>query len=111
MPLSALARFRPSYEAPGGGAPVPLLPRESFVSGNLMISIVKGVFPITADVLTQILRPHGELLRIVVFHRFGVQALVEYASAQQAYAAAAALHCKDIYDGCCGLRIMPGKGS
>lgn len=111
MSVSALQRFRPSFEAPGGGAPTPLLPREAFISGNLMISIVKGVFPITVDVLTQILRPHGELLRVVIFHRFGVQSLVEFAAAEQAYAAAAALHGKDIYDGCCGLRIMPGKGT
>jgi len=81
------------------------------MSSNLMISIFKGVFPITAEVMTQVLRPHGELLRVVVFHRYGVQALVEFAKPEQAYAAAAALHGKDIYDGCCGLRIMPARGS
>ncbi|XP_054874560.1 heterogeneous nuclear ribonucleoprotein L-like isoform X4 [Amphiprion ocellaris] len=57
------------------------------------------------DVLYTVCNPIGSVLRIVIFKRNGIQAMVEFESIQCAQKAKAALNGADIYAGCCTLKI------
>ncbi|XP_041866155.1 heterogeneous nuclear ribonucleoprotein L-like [Melanotaenia boesemani] len=76
-------------------------------SGNkvLLLSIQNPLYPITTDVLYTVCNPIGSVLRIVIFKRNGIQAMVEFESVQSAQKAKAALNGADIYAGCCTLKI------
>ncbi|XP_041108100.1 heterogeneous nuclear ribonucleoprotein L-like isoform X2 [Polyodon spathula] len=76
-------------------------------SGNkvLLLSIQNPLYPITTDVLYTVCNPTGNVLRIVIFKRNGIQAMVEFESVQSAQKAKAALNGADIYAGCCTLKI------
>ncbi|KAM4614794.1 heterogeneous nuclear ribonucleoprotein L-like [Polymixia lowei] len=76
-------------------------------SGNkvLLLSIQNPLYPITTDVLYTVCNPMGSVLRIVIFKRNGIQAMVEFESVQCAQKAKAALNGADIYAGCCTLKI------
>jgi hnRNP-L/PTB/hephaestus splicing factor len=76
----------------------------------LLISIQHAIHPISVDVLEKILRPYGDLLRVVVFEKErGVQALAEFRFPQEAEAALVALQGREIYDRCCRLSIIVSK--
>uniref|UniRef100_A0A673JH36 Heterogeneous nuclear ribonucleoprotein L-like n=1 Tax=Sinocyclocheilus rhinocerous TaxID=307959 RepID=A0A673JH36_9TELE len=81
-------------------------------SGNkvLLLSIQNPLYPITTDVLYTVCNPIGSVLRIVIFKRNGIQAMVEYPSAN-AQKAKAALNGADIYAGCCTLKIEYARPS
>uniref|UniRef100_A0A8C9WH47 Heteroous nuclear ribonucleoprotein L like n=1 Tax=Scleropages formosus TaxID=113540 RepID=A0A8C9WH47_SCLFO len=72
-------------------------------SGNkvLLLSIQNPLYPITTEVLYTVCNPIGNVLRIVIFKRNGIQAM----SVQSAQKAKAALNGADIYAGCCTLKI------
>nr|XP_046233072.1 heterogeneous nuclear ribonucleoprotein L-like isoform X2 [Scatophagus argus] len=76
-------------------------------SGNkvLLLSIQNPLYPITTDVLHAVCNPVGNVLRIVIFKRSGVQAMVEFESVADAQKAKLALNGADIYAGCCTLKI------
>nr|XP_049707482.1 heterogeneous nuclear ribonucleoprotein L-like isoform X4 [Helicoverpa armigera] len=61
------------------------------------------------DVIHTISAPHGQVQRIVVFKKNGVQAMVEFESVESATRAKEALHGCDIYSGCCTLKIEFAK--
>ncbi|XP_064879192.1 heterogeneous nuclear ribonucleoprotein L-like isoform X1 [Oncorhynchus nerka] len=76
-------------------------------SGNkvLLLSIQNPLYPITTDVLYTVCNPIGSVMRIVIFKRNGIQAMVEFESVECAQKAKAALNGADIYAGCCTLKI------
>ncbi|KAK1171606.1 heterogeneous nuclear ribonucleoprotein L-like isoform X1 [Acipenser oxyrinchus oxyrinchus] len=83
-------------------------------SGNnvLLLSVQNPLYPITTDVLYTVCNPTGNVLRIVIFKRNGIQAMVEYPfrsiqvlTGNVAQKAKAALNGADIYVGCCTLKI------
>ncbi|XP_006806879.1 heterogeneous nuclear ribonucleoprotein L-like [Neolamprologus brichardi] len=76
-------------------------------SGNkvLLLSIQNPRYPITTDVLYTVCNPVGNVLRIVIFKRNGIQAMVEFESVKDAQKAKLALNGADIYAGCCTLKI------
>uniref|UniRef100_A0A3B5B3I7 Heterogeneous nuclear ribonucleoprotein L-like n=1 Tax=Stegastes partitus TaxID=144197 RepID=A0A3B5B3I7_9TELE len=76
-------------------------------SGNkvLLLSIQNPLYPITTDVLYTVCNPVGNVLRIVIFKRNGIQAMVEYPDLEDAQKAKLALNGADIYAGCCTLKI------
>ncbi|KAM6956743.1 heterogeneous nuclear ribonucleoprotein L-like [Aplochiton taeniatus] len=76
-------------------------------SGNkvLLLSIQNPLYPITTDVLYTVCNPIGSVMRIVIFKRNGIQAMVEFESIQCAQKAKSALNGADIYAGCCTLKI------
>ncbi|XP_054865607.1 heterogeneous nuclear ribonucleoprotein L-like isoform X1 [Amphiprion ocellaris] len=76
-------------------------------SGNkvLLLSIQNPLYPITTDVLYTVCNPVGNVLRIVIFKRNGIQAMVEFESVEDAQKAKLALNGADIYAGCCTLKI------
>ncbi|XP_041959514.1 heterogeneous nuclear ribonucleoprotein L-like [Alosa pseudoharengus] len=82
-------------------------------SGNkvLLLSIQNPLYPITTDVLYTVCNPIGNVLRIVIFKRNGIQAMVEFESIQNAQRAKAALNGADIYAGCCTLKIEYARPS
>lgn len=71
----------------------------------LLFTIINPMYPITVDVLHTISQPSGQVLRIVIFKKNGVQAMVEFDSIESAIRAKEALNGADIYSGCCTLKI------
>ncbi|XP_033125948.1 heterogeneous nuclear ribonucleoprotein L-like isoform X2 [Anneissia japonica] len=71
----------------------------------LLFTILNPRYPITTDVLHSICKGYGEVLRIVVFKKNGVQAMVEFDTIPSATAALQNLNGCDVYSGCCSLRI------
>lgn len=63
------------------------------------------LFVYLQDVLHKICNPHGQVLRIVIFKKNGVQAMVEFDSLDAATRARENLNGADIYAGCCTLKI------
>ncbi|XP_030589618.1 heterogeneous nuclear ribonucleoprotein L-like isoform X2 [Archocentrus centrarchus] len=82
-------------------------------SGNkvLLLSIQNPLYPITTDVLYTVCNPVGNVLRIVIFKRNGIQAMVEFESVDDAQKAKLALNGADIYAGCCTLKIEYARPS
>ncbi|XP_031157029.1 heterogeneous nuclear ribonucleoprotein L-like isoform X1 [Sander lucioperca] len=76
-------------------------------SGNkvLLLSIQNPLYPITTDVLYNVCNPIVNVVRIVIFKRNGIQAMVEFGSMEDAQKAKLALNGADIYSGCCTLKI------
>lgn len=77
----------------------------------LLFTVLNPMYPITTDVLHTISSSHGSVLRIVVFKKHGVQAMVEFDSIESAKRAKENLHGADIYSGCCTLKIDFAKPS
>eukprot|EP00026_Physarum_polycephalum_P005266 Phypoly_transcript_05297.p1 GENE.Phypoly_transcript_05297~~Phypoly_transcript_05297.p1 ORF type:complete len:578 (+),score=90.96 Phypoly_transcript_05297:60-1736(+) len=71
----------------------------------LLCTILNPIYNITVDVIHAIMSPYGNVLRIVVFNKNGVQSLVEFQDANSAVQAYTALDGKDIYAGSCTLKI------
>lgn len=72
----------------------------------LLCSINNPIYPITVEVMHTIMSPYGAVNRVVIFTKRGVQAMVEFADPTHAARAQAALDGKEIYDGCCQLKIV-----
>uniref|UniRef100_A0A1B6DH03 RRM domain-containing protein n=1 Tax=Clastoptera arizonana TaxID=38151 RepID=A0A1B6DH03_9HEMI len=75
----------------------------------LLFTIINPMYPITVDVLHTICSPIGQVLRIVIFKKNGVQAMVEFDSIETAKRAKENLNGADIYSGCCTLKIEFSK--
>ncbi|KAM8772763.1 heterogeneous nuclear ribonucleoprotein L-like isoform 2-T2 [Acanthopagrus schlegelii] len=71
----------------------------------LLLSVQNPLYPITTDVLYNVCNPLGNVLRIVIFKRNGIQAMVEFESVEDAQKAKLSLNGADIYAGCCTLKI------
>ncbi|XP_025425820.1 heterogeneous nuclear ribonucleoprotein L-like [Sipha flava] len=77
----------------------------------LLLTITKVTYPINTDVIHTISKDHGNVLRIVIFRKRGVQAMVEYEEVDQAVRAKQLMDGADIYQGCCTLRVEYAKPS
>ena len=77
----------------------------------LCFTIMNSLYPITTDIISQICRPCGTVLRICIIRRRGVQALVEFDSMLSAMRAKASLNGADIYQGCCTVKINYAKNA
>ncbi|XP_065160499.1 heterogeneous nuclear ribonucleoprotein L isoform X2 [Atheta coriaria] len=71
----------------------------------LLFTIINPMYPITVDVLHTICQSSGNVLRIVIFKKNGVQAMVEFDGVDSAVRAKETLNGADIYSGCCTLKI------
>ncbi|XP_008191778.1 heterogeneous nuclear ribonucleoprotein L isoform X1 [Tribolium castaneum] len=78
---------------------------ESKPNHVLLFTIINPMYPITVDVLHTICQASGQVLRIVIFKKNGVQAMVEFDSVESAVRAKETLNGADIYSGCCTLKI------
>lgn len=75
----------------------------------ILMTIINPAYPITVDVIHTICQPYGNVLRIVIFKKNGVQCMVEYETVDSATRARDALQGADIYSGCCTLRVEYAK--
>ncbi|XP_077537027.1 heterogeneous nuclear ribonucleoprotein L-like isoform X4 [Haemaphysalis longicornis] len=75
----------------------------------LLMTILNPAYPITVDVIHTICTPSGKVLRIVIFKKNGVQAMVEFDGVEAAVRAKKSLNGADIYSGCCTLKIEYAK--
>lgn len=82
---------------------------EEKVNHVLLMTVLNPAYPITVDVIHTICSPNGQVLRIVIFKKNGVQAMVEFDSIESAKRAKQSLHGADIYSGCCTLKIEYAK--
>ncbi|XP_077261644.1 heterogeneous nuclear ribonucleoprotein L isoform X3 [Temnothorax americanus] len=91
----------------GGYGDEPRRKREDNNKPNhvLLFTIINPVYPITVEVLHTISAPSGQVQRIVIFKKNGVQAMVEFDTVESATRAKETLHGADIYSGCCTLKI------
>ena len=74
-----------------------------------VFSVLNPTYPITCEVLNTICSPIGSVLRIVIFKKNGVQAMVEFDTVETAKSAKENLHGCDIYSGCCTLKVEFAK--
>ena len=84
-------------------------PIEEAPNHVLLYTVLNPAFPITCDVLHTISNPFGKVLRIVIFRKNGIQAMLEFDSIESAQRAKTNLHGCDIYSGCCTLKIEFAK--
>jgi len=75
----------------------------------LLFTILNPQYAITTDVIHKITGPYGQVQRIVIFKKNGVQAMVEFDSVDSAQRAKQSLNGADIYSGCCTLKIEYAK--
>ncbi|XP_005106832.2 heterogeneous nuclear ribonucleoprotein L isoform X2 [Aplysia californica] len=75
----------------------------------LLFTILNPQYPITVDVIHKINGPYGQVQRIVIFKKNGVQAMVEFDNVESAKRAKQYLNGADIYSGCCTLKIEYAK--
>ncbi|KAK7103356.1 hypothetical protein V1264_018272 [Littorina saxatilis] len=77
----------------------------------LLFTILNPQYPITVDVMHTICSPYGQVLRIVIFKKNGVQTMVEFDNIESAKRAKQSLNGADVYSGCCTLKIEYAKPS
>ncbi|KAK7507044.1 hypothetical protein BaRGS_00001895 [Batillaria attramentaria] len=77
----------------------------------LLFTILNPQYPITVDVMHTICSPYGQVLRIVIFKKNGVQTMVEFDNVESAKRAKQSLNGADVYSGCCTLKIEYAKPS
>ncbi|VAH07785.1 unnamed protein product [Triticum turgidum subsp. durum] len=81
--------------------------QESEPNRILLATVHHVLYPITVEILHQVFKAYGYVEKIVKFQKSaGFQALIQYQSRHEAVEALAALHGRNIYDGCCQLDIQ-----
>jgi len=75
----------------------------------VLFTIRKPMYPITVDVMHTICKPHGRVLRIVIFRKSVLQSMVEFEDSKAAAAALRELNGQDIYSGCCTIKAEYAK--
>ena len=76
----------------------------------LLLTIINVIHPVNVDTIKKICeQQNAEVQRIVIFHKNGLQALVEFKTIEDASRIQQALNGCDIYPGCCTLKIEFSK--
>jgi RNA recognition motif-containing protein len=79
-------------------------------SPTLIFAISNVMIPVTLDNIYSICKPYGEVQKIITFNKGpDFQALVQFASPDQAANARAFLDDKDLFQGCCHIRVSFSK--
>ncbi|XP_057295132.1 heterogeneous nuclear ribonucleoprotein L-like isoform X1 [Hydractinia symbiolongicarpus] len=71
----------------------------------LLFTIINAIHPVNVETVKKICLQHAEVQRIVIFHKNGLQALVEFLTIDDAQRVQQALNGCDIFAGCCTLKI------
>lgn len=72
----------------------------------LLVTVLNPAVPVTLDNIHQIFKPYGEVLKIITFQKNqSFQALVQMSSVEAATNAKLFLEGKDMFQGCCHLKI------
>nr|XP_022315358.1 heterogeneous nuclear ribonucleoprotein L-like [Crassostrea virginica]XP_022315359.1 heterogeneous nuclear ribonucleoprotein L-like [Crassostrea virginica] len=75
----------------------------------LLFTVLNPQYPVTVDIMHTICSPYGQVLRIVIFRKSGVQSMVEFDDVESAKRAKQALNGADIYSDCNTLKIEYAK--
>lgn len=75
----------------------------------LLLTVLNANYPVNVEIIYKVCSPAGKVLRIVLFGRGIVQAMVEFDSVETASRARESLHGCDIYSGCCTLKVEYAK--
>ncbi|KAF8560764.1 hypothetical protein P879_07996 [Paragonimus westermani] len=78
---------------------------ESMENNVLLYTIYNSRYPITIDVVQKITSPFATVVRIVMFRKAHVQAMVELKTSADARLVKRNLNGADIYSGCCTLKV------
>jgi hypothetical protein len=100
-------QFSNRNEVEGGNEPGMAPAAATPASGTIIIIAISEVtVPVSLDNIYQITKPYGDVLKIITFTKeANFQALVQYGTAAQANDARAYLDGKDLFQGCCHLRV------
>lgn len=72
----------------------------------ILITVVNVNLPVSLDNIYQICKPYGDIMKIITFtKRLDYQALVEFGSVESAFNAKLNLEGKDLFQGCCHIRV------
>ncbi|KAJ8044329.1 Heterogeneous nuclear ribonucleoprotein L [Holothuria leucospilota] len=71
----------------------------------ILITVTFPKYPIDVHVIQKVTEKFGNVLRVVMIRKNGVQAMVEYPFIEGATEAKVKLNGRDIYSGCCTLKI------
>ncbi|XP_043062877.1 heterogeneous nuclear ribonucleoprotein L isoform X20 [Drosophila yakuba] len=111
MPYNGASNGSGASGAGGGGATIVVTegPQNKKIRTGVQQPGENDVHMHARDVLHKICHPHGQVLRIVIFKKNGVQAMVEFDNLDAATRARENLNGADIYAGCCTLKIDYAK--
>jgi len=88
--------------APGGS--------DEGASCTLIVAVSNVTVPVTLDNIHQVCKPYGDVLKIITFNKnMDFQALVQFSTVEQATNAKLFLDGKDLFQGCCHLRLAYSK--
>jgi RNA recognition motif-containing protein len=83
---------------------------EEGASCTLIVAVSNVTVPVTLDNVHEICKPYGDVLKIITFNKnMDFQALVQFATVEQATNAKMFLDGKDLFQGCCHLRLAYSK--
>lgn len=72
----------------------------------IIVTVTNVAVPVTLDNIHQVCKPYGDILKIITFNKKqDFQALVQFATSEQAEQARRFLDRKDLFQGCCHLRL------
>jgi len=71
----------------------------------LLFTIINAMHPVSVETIKKICSPHAEVQKIVIFHKNGLQVLVEFLTIEDGQRVQQALNGCDIFSGCCTLKI------
>uniref|UniRef100_A0A5S6QNM6 RRM domain-containing protein n=1 Tax=Trichuris muris TaxID=70415 RepID=A0A5S6QNM6_TRIMR len=110
MNVDIMVAGRPAYFSYSNMQRIPRRGLESERPSNVLIMYVHNAkYPITTEVINQICKPIGQVSRIIISRRDGIQVLVEFPTVQVAHMVKQRLNGCDIYAGCCTLKIEFAK--
>jgi len=79
-------------------------------SCTVIIAVSNVTVPVTLDNIHQVCKPYGDVLKIITFNKnMDFQALVQFSTVEQATNAKLFLDGKDLFQGCCHLRLAFSK--
>lgn len=83
---------------------------EEGASCTLIIAVSNVTVPVSLDNIHEVCKPYGDVLKIITFNKnMDFQALVQFATVEQATNAKTFLDGKDLFQGCCHLRLAYSK--
>ncbi|XP_038074415.1 heterogeneous nuclear ribonucleoprotein L-like isoform X2 [Patiria miniata] len=100
----AVINFSTSKRIKRPGENAPDMPEE-IPNAVILLTVHNPFYTINTDVIHTICKGFGEVLRIVIFRKNGIQSMVEFESIESATKAKKGLQGCDIYSGCCTLRV------
>ena len=75
----------------------------------ILLTVLNAVYPVNVELVHKICKPISDPVRIVIFHKYFLQVLIEFDSIETAKKAKSELHSCDIYPGSCTIKAEFAK--